>query len=73
MCEGTANVRKAKHQGQVVAAGPDTAEVAICPACGCEVHKRSRRTGQSIDQMSLKPVVASDRYLSALDRMSLVT
>ena len=36
-------MREAKVEGEVVVAGPDTPDVAQCPACGGEVHKRKRR------------------------------
>jgi len=36
-------MRDAKVKGRLVVAGPDSPEVAQCPACGGEVHKRKRR------------------------------
>lgn len=36
-------MRKAEVKGDIVVAGPDSPDVAQCPACGGEVHKRSRR------------------------------
>jgi hypothetical protein len=37
-------VREAIVEGQLVPAGPDAPEEAICPACGGAVRKRKRRT-----------------------------
>jgi len=36
-------MRKARYEGRTVVAGPDAPDVATCPACGCQVVKRSRR------------------------------
>ena len=36
-------MREAKVEGEVVIAGPNTPDVAECPACGGEIHKRKRR------------------------------
>jgi hypothetical protein len=36
-------MRQAKFKGRIVTAGPDTPDVATCPACGGEVRKRKRR------------------------------
>ena len=36
-------MRDAKAKGRLVVAGPDSPEMAQCPACGGEVHKRKRR------------------------------
>jgi hypothetical protein len=36
-------MREAKVEDKIVVAGPDTPDVAKCPACGGEVHKRKRR------------------------------
>ena len=36
-------MREAKVEDEVVVAGPDTPDVAECPACGGEIHKRKRR------------------------------
>ena len=36
-------MRKATVDGQLVQDGPDSPETALCPACGCVVHKRRRR------------------------------
>jgi len=37
-------MREAMSEGKRVTAGPDSPEVARCPACGCEVRLRKRRT-----------------------------
>jgi uncharacterized protein with PIN domain len=37
-------MREATAGKRQVTAGPDSPEVARCPACGSEVRKRSRRT-----------------------------
>ena len=37
-------MRKAIVGYQTVTAGPDSPELAKCPACGSEVRKRKRRT-----------------------------
>jgi hypothetical protein len=37
-------MREAKMGNRLVVAGPDAPEVATCPDCGGEVHKRKRRT-----------------------------
>ena len=37
-------MREAQVNGQIVQAGPDSPEVATCPACGGVVEKRKRRT-----------------------------
>jgi hypothetical protein len=37
-------MRDASVNGRTVKASPDAPEVAHCPECGHEVHKRSRRT-----------------------------
>ena len=37
-------MQKAKANGQVVSSGPDSPQVATCPACGGVVEKRKRRT-----------------------------
>lgn len=34
---------EAKVEGQLVKAGPDSPETALCPACGGVVEKRRRR------------------------------
>jgi hypothetical protein len=39
-------MREAKWKGRLVEAGPDSPEVAKCPACGGEVHKRRRKVGR---------------------------
>jgi hypothetical protein len=36
-------MKKAKVEGQLVSAGPDSAEEAECPSCGGRVKKRKRR------------------------------
>jgi hypothetical protein len=36
-------MRKARAGDRTVVAGPDAPDVARCPACGSEVHKRKRR------------------------------
>jgi hypothetical protein len=36
-------MREARVEGEIIVAGPDSPDVAQCPACGGEVHKRSRR------------------------------
>ncbi len=36
-------MQKAKANGQIVSAGPDSLDVATCPACGGIVEKRKRR------------------------------
>ena len=36
-------MQKVKANGQIVSAGPDSPEVATCPACGGVVKKRKRR------------------------------
>jgi hypothetical protein len=38
-------VREARLNGHLVEAGPDSPEVALCPACGEEVRKRKRKAG----------------------------
>jgi hypothetical protein len=38
-------VHKARLNGRLVEAGPDSPEVALCPACGEEVRKRKRKAG----------------------------
>jgi hypothetical protein len=40
-------VHKARLNGHLVEAGPNSPEVALCPSCGEEVHKRRRKVGQS--------------------------
>ena len=37
-------MREAIAEGQLVPAGPDAPEEAVCPACGGAVRKRKRRT-----------------------------
>ncbi|MGD8969682.1 MAG: hypothetical protein PVI07_19430 [Anaerolineae bacterium] len=37
-------MRDARIDGRTVKASPDAPNVARCPECGHEVHKRSRRT-----------------------------
>jgi predicted nucleic acid-binding Zn ribbon protein len=39
-------MRVAKLDGELIQAGPDSPEVAQCPACGGEVRKRKRRVGR---------------------------
>jgi hypothetical protein len=34
---------QAEIDGRLVKAGPDSPDVATCPACGGEVHRRRRR------------------------------
>ena len=36
-------MREAEMKGEIVVAGPESPDIAQCPACGGEVHKRSRR------------------------------
>jgi hypothetical protein len=36
-------VREARLNGRLVEAGPNSPEVALCPVCGEEVHKRCRK------------------------------
>jgi hypothetical protein len=36
-------MREAQVDDKIVVAGPETPDVAKCPACGGEVHKRKRR------------------------------
>jgi hypothetical protein len=36
-------MREAKVEDKIAVAGPDTLDVAECPVCGGEVHKRKRR------------------------------
>ena len=38
---------RAKVDGELIQAGPDSPEVATCPACGGEVCKRRRRVGRN--------------------------
>jgi hypothetical protein len=38
---------EAKVNGELIQAGPESPEVAQCPACGGEVHKRRRRVGRN--------------------------
>jgi hypothetical protein len=38
-------VHKARLNGHLVEAGPDSPEVALCPSCGEEVCKRRRKIG----------------------------
>ena len=38
---------EAKVNGRLIKAGPDSPEVAQCPACGGEVRKRKRKIGRS--------------------------
>ncbi|MBE9507773.1 MAG: hypothetical protein IMY86_06950 [Chloroflexi bacterium] len=40
-------MRDAKLNGKPVLASPDSPEVALCPACGGEVHKHRRKVGRS--------------------------
>ena len=40
-------MKEAKVDGELVQAGPDSPEIARCPACGGEVHKRKRRVGRN--------------------------
>jgi hypothetical protein len=40
-------MRDAKLNGKPVLAGPDSPDVAQCPACGGEVRKRRRRVSRS--------------------------
>ena len=35
-------MQKARVDGRLVLAGPDSPEVALCPSCGEEVEKRKR-------------------------------
>ena len=37
-------MRDAMKDGRLVVAGPDAPDVATCPDCGHEVHRRSRKT-----------------------------
>jgi predicted nucleic acid-binding Zn ribbon protein len=37
---------EAKVDGELIQAGPDSPEVALCPACGGEVRKRKRKVGR---------------------------
>jgi hypothetical protein len=37
---------EAKVDGEPIQAGPDSPEVAQCPACGGEVRKRKRKVGR---------------------------
>jgi hypothetical protein len=37
---------EAKVDGELIQAGPDSPEVAQCPACGGEVRKRRRKVGR---------------------------
>jgi hypothetical protein len=37
---------EAKLDGELIQAGPDSPEVAQCPACGGEVRKRKRKVGR---------------------------
>jgi len=39
-------MREAKLNGRAVQAGPDSPEIAECPACGGEVRKRKRKVGR---------------------------
>ena len=39
-------MKEANVDGQLVQAGPDSPEVATCPACGGPVVKRKRRSGR---------------------------
>jgi hypothetical protein len=36
-------MREAKVEDEIIVTGPDSPNVAQCPICGGEVHKRSRR------------------------------
>jgi hypothetical protein len=36
-------MREARFEDQIIVAGPDSPDIARCPACGGEVHRRSRR------------------------------
>jgi hypothetical protein len=38
---------EAKVDGELIQAGPDSPEVARCPACEGEVHKRRRKVGKT--------------------------
>lgn len=38
---------EAKVNGELIQAGSDSSEVATCPACGGEVHKRRRKVGRA--------------------------
>jgi hypothetical protein len=38
-------MQKARVNGRLVTAGPDSPEMALCPACGEKVEKRKRRRG----------------------------
>ena len=40
-------ILEAKVDGELIQAGPDSPEVATCPACGGEVRKRRRKVGRS--------------------------
>jgi hypothetical protein len=40
-------MHEAKVDGELTQAGPDSPEVARCPACGGEVRKRRRKVGRS--------------------------
>jgi hypothetical protein len=39
-------MQEAKLNGRLVQADPDSPEIAECPACGGEVHKRKRKVGR---------------------------
>ena len=40
-------MREAMLNGRAVQAGPDSPQVAQCPACGGEVRKRKRKVGRN--------------------------
>ena len=40
-------MHEAKVNGRLTQAGPDSPEVAQCPACGGEVRKRKRKVGRN--------------------------
>jgi hypothetical protein len=38
-------MQKARVNGHLVQAGPDSPETALCPSCGAQVCKRKRKIG----------------------------
>jgi hypothetical protein len=40
-------MQEAKLDGRLIQAGPDSPEIAQCPACGGEVQKRKRKVGRN--------------------------
>lgn len=44
---GVSTVQKARLNGHLVEAGPDSPEQALCPACGEEVCKRRRKVSRN--------------------------